>query len=254
MLAGMLESSTMTLYRNLLSDTIFVFGSNLAGQHLGGAAAFAVKHYNAEFGVGEGPTGKSYALPTKDEHLNSLPLTDVQWHVEQLLAFGRTQREARFQVTRIGCGLAGFTDEQIAPMFKKTSDNVFLPGRWLSLNRQLERARLFVEGSNDFSVERIEKTLTESTAPWGGRIELVTTGSGAVNDVVRAWARRKDLPWTPFLKDEMKFQEQADIILDDQLAWYCTHAIVYHHQVDGPLVRRMEALRKEGLKVRHFHN
>ena len=52
----------------------------------------------------------------------------------------------------------------------------------------------------------------------------------------------------------MKFKEKADIILDDQLAWYCTHAIVYHHQVDGPLVRRMEALRKEGLKVRHFHN
>lgn len=254
MLTGTLESLAMSLYRNLLSDTIFVFGSNLAGQHLGGAAAFAAEHYKAEFGVGEGPTGKSYALPTKDEHLDSLPLADVQWHVEQLLAFARTQRDARFQVTRVGCGLAGFTDEQIAPMFKKTSDNVFLPGRWLSLNRQLDKARLFVEGTEEFSAERIEKSLNESTAPWGNHIEVVTTGVGAVNDIVRAWARRKDFPWTPFLKDETKFQDQADIVLDAQLAWYCTHAIVYHGQVEGPSVRRMEALRKEDLKVRHFHN
>jgi hypothetical protein len=212
----------MTLYRNLLSDTIFVFGSNLAGQHLGGAAAFAVKHFNAEFGIGEGPTGKSYAVPTKDEHLDSLPLTDIQWHVEQLLAYARTQRDARFQVTRLDCGIAGFSDAQIAPMFKKTSDNLFVPGRWLVLNRQLDRARLFVEGDFLVKAERIEKTLNECTAPWGKNIEVVTTGIGAVNDIVRAWARRKELPWTPFLADKDKFGDDSEVILDDQLAWYCT--------------------------------
>ena len=244
----------MTLYRNLLSDTVFVFGSNLAGQHLGGAAAFAAKHFNAEFGIGEGPTGKSYAVPTKDEHLDSLPLTDIQWHVEQLLAYARTQRDARFQVTRISCGLAGFTDQQIAPMFKKTSDNLFVPGRWMVLNRQLDRARLFVEGDSTFTAERIEKTLNECTAPWGKNIEVVTTGVGEVNDIVRAWARRKELPWTPFLVDSAKFGDLGEVVLDGQLGWYCTHAIVYHDQIDGPYSRRMEAMRKEGLKLRHFHD
>lgn len=244
----------MTLYRNLLSNTVFVFGSNLAGKHIGRCAAFAAKHYNAEVGIGEGPTGQSYAVPTKDEHLDALPLADVQWHVEQLLAYARTQRDARFQVTRIGCGLAGFTDAQMAPLFKKTSDNLFIPGRWLSLNRQLGRARLFVEGADAFTAERIEKTLDECTLPWGKNIEVVTTGVGSANDIVRAWARRKELPWTPFLVDTDKFGEIAEMVLDEQLAWYCTHAIVYHAQVDGAFPRRMDVLRKEGLKVRHFHD
>lgn len=243
----------MSLYQNLLTNTIFVFGSNLAGQHLGGAAAFAVKHYKAEFGVGEGPTGHSYALPTKDEHLETLPLNDVQWHVEQLLAFARTQRDSRFQLTRVGCGLAGFKDEQIAGMFKKTSDNLFIPGRWMSLNRQLDRARLFVD-ADDFPAERIEKTLNECTQPWGKNIEVVTTGVGEANDVIRAWARRKDLAWTPFLADKTKFEDVAEEVLDEQLAWYCTHAIVYNRTNEGSLSRRMDVLQKEGLKVRCFSN
>jgi hypothetical protein len=242
----------MTLYRNLLSDTVFVFGSNLSGKHQDGVAAFAAKHYKAEFGIGEGPTGKSYAVPIADEHLENLPIIDIQWHVEQLLAYARTQREARFQLTRLGCGVGGFTDMQLAPMFKKTSDNLFVPGRWMAINHQLDRARLFVEGDSTFTAERIEKTLNECTLPWGPNIEVVTTGVGVVNDIVRAWARRKDLPWTPFLADHTRFGEEADEILDTQIAWYCTHAIVYHENVDRES-RRMEALRKEGLKLRHFN-
>lgn len=241
----------MTLYRNLLSDTVFVFGSNLSGQHVDDSANFAAAHFNAESGIGEGPTGTSYAVPIKDEKMESLPLSDIQWHVEQLLAYARTQRDARFQVTRLG---GGFTDAQIAPLFRKTSDNVFLSGRWLVLNRQLERARLFVEGADFFTAERLEKTLNECTAPWGQNIEIVTTGVGPVNDIVRAWARRKALPWTPFLVDTDKYSDLAEAVLDEQLAWYCTHAIVYHSDDDGNFPRRMDTLRKEGLKVRHFHD
>ena len=242
----------MTLYRNLLSNTIFVFASNLAGKHVDAASAFAAEHFNASPGVGEGPTGSSYAVPMQDENLDNLQLADIQWHIEQLLAHGRTQRDSRFQVVRLGCGANGFTDAQIAPLFKKTSDNLFIPGRWMALNRQLGCARLFVDGDMLFSAERIEKTLNECTAPWGDNIEVITTGVGLVNDIVRAWARRKDFPWTPFLTDSAKFGDMAEAVLDAQLAWYCTHAIVYHNQTSGSFCRRMDVLRKELIKVRHI--
>ena len=242
----------MPLYRNLLADTVFVFDSNLAGQHADDSAAFAVQYCSAELGVAEGPTGKSYAVPTKDEHRVHLPLTDVQWYIEQLLAYARTQRDLRFQVGRLGCNSGGLLDIQMAPLFKKTSDNLFVPGRWMALTNQLDRIRLFVDGDSTTKAERIEKTLTECTSPWSENVEVVTTGTGSVNDIVRAWARRKGLPWTPFLPDNARYNSEAARILDEQIAWYCTHAIGYHAQNDPALSRRMVHLQKEGLRVREF--
>lgn len=117
--------------RNRL-DRIFVFGSNLAGYHGAGAARNAVEVWGAQYGVGFGPTGQSYAIPTKDKDIQTLPLTRIAVYTGEFASYASNHPELTFLVTRIGCGLAGYTDEEMAPLFRdcKCLSNVVLPYGW----------------------------------------------------------------------------------------------------------------------------
>lgn len=109
---------------------IFVFGSNLAGRHGKGAALYARQNYGAKYGVGVGRTGSAYAIPTKDELLETLPLNVINEYVNDFLKYAKKNKDLVFKVTKIGCGLAGYSDYQIAPMFKKAPANCILPDGW----------------------------------------------------------------------------------------------------------------------------
>lgn len=109
---------------------IFVFGSNLAGRHGKGAALEAVKKHGAKYGVGVGPKGSSYAIPTKDRNLKTLPLTQIKGYVDAFLAWARGNPNLTFNVTRVGCGLAGYKDEDIAPFFRDAPANCKLDLLW----------------------------------------------------------------------------------------------------------------------------
>jgi hypothetical protein len=111
----------------LKPNEIFVFGSNLAGIHGAGAARLAHKVFGAEWGKGVGITDKCYALPTKDNDLWTLPLTRIQEYVIDFLDYAKENPDKTFLVTQVGCGLAGWTPEDIAPMFKVYTKNVILP-------------------------------------------------------------------------------------------------------------------------------
>ena len=118
---------------------IFVFGSNLAGRHGKGAALYARTHHGALYGQGEGLQGHSYAIPTKDHKLRPLPLPEIERHVRTFLAFAEAHPELEFQVTAIGCGLAGYKPEQIAPMFKLYTSNVHPPSEFCEPGDGLHR-------------------------------------------------------------------------------------------------------------------
>ena len=107
--------------------TIFVFGSNLAGRHGAGAAKFARENHGAVYGQGVGLQGDSYAIPTKDEGLRVLPLSHISQYVQQFIEFAELADDLEFRLTPIGCGLAGYKPEQIAPMFTSAPSNVILP-------------------------------------------------------------------------------------------------------------------------------
>lgn len=111
---------------------IFVFGSNLAGRHGKGAALYARQNYGAKYGVGSGPTGDAYAIPTKDGDLRVLDLDTIRRFVDRFLVYAAMPEnaETRFKVTAIGTGLAGYTHERIAPMFKGAPPNCDLPDEW----------------------------------------------------------------------------------------------------------------------------
>lgn len=109
---------------------VFVFGSNLEGIHGAGAARTARRDYGARTGIGHGVAGRSYAIPTKSTPRKSLTLREVAGHVSQFKEFARWRDDLTFVVTRIGCGLAGFTDDQIKPLFGDAPDNCLLPEGW----------------------------------------------------------------------------------------------------------------------------
>ncbi len=112
---------------------IFVFGSNLAGIHGKGAAKYAAERLGAGYGIGVGYTGGCYALPTKDEKIKTLPLVVIEGFIKSFKEAARYNDGTKFFVTRVGCGLAGYTDEQIAPLFKGAPENCVFPIEWQSI-------------------------------------------------------------------------------------------------------------------------
>ena len=117
----------------LKDGEIFVFGSNLAGQHGGGAARLAYNQFGAEWGVGVGLTGQTYAIPTMHGGVDA-----IAPYVDDFIEFAREHREMKFFVTRIGCGIAGFRDEDIAPLFRNalTVSNIVLPKSFYNILTQ----------------------------------------------------------------------------------------------------------------------
>lgn len=111
----------------LAPNEIFVFGSNLAGIHGAGAARLAFDKFGAVWGVGIGHEGRSYALPTKDKNIETLTLQNIRSYVSDFLEYAEDHPEFTFLVTKIGCGLAGWRVQDIAPMFNNASSNVILP-------------------------------------------------------------------------------------------------------------------------------
>lgn len=109
---------------------IFVFGSNLAGIHGAGSAAHALESHEAIWGVGVGLQGNSYAIPTKDKNLESLEIEEISKYVAVFLVFAVMNPEMTFNVVKIGCGLAGFTEAQMKPLFAGAPANVNLPKGW----------------------------------------------------------------------------------------------------------------------------
>lgn len=109
---------------------VFVFGSNEAGRHGKGAALEARRVYGAQYGIGEGRTGNAYAIPTKTRDLRPRALDAILASVETFKMYARANPDLTFIVTRVGCGLAGYRDDQIGPMFVDAPNNCALPAVW----------------------------------------------------------------------------------------------------------------------------
>ena len=142
--AAMEESKTLT--RDFgINNPVFVFGSNLAGRHGKGAALCAMKDHGAIYGQGVGMQGHSYAIPTKDHQLKTLPLEMIKKYVDDFLSFAGEHPDWHFHVTAIGCGLAGYGPWDIAPMFNEAPYNCDLPDEFLDVLRDPIQAENGIE-------------------------------------------------------------------------------------------------------------
>ncbi|SEA79406.1 hypothetical protein SAMN05216462_2549 [Xylanibacter ruminicola] len=108
-------------------NEVFVFGSNLAGAHGGGAALLAYRKFGAIWGRGVGLQGQSYGIPTMHGGVDA-----IKPYVDEFIEFAKTRPDLTFLVTRVGCGIAGFTNEEISPLFAKAHEveNIVLPSGW----------------------------------------------------------------------------------------------------------------------------
>lgn len=122
----------------LRDNEIFVFGSNMGGRHFGGAAAQAYKDFGAEWGVAIGLTGQSYAIPTLTTEGQKIQLASIKTSIFRLYMEAKVKPEKDFLVTKIGCGIAGFEESEIIPLFRAAEEgfgkleNIILPKRWES--------------------------------------------------------------------------------------------------------------------------
>lgn len=121
------KRTTPEFITELQPNEIFVFGSNLEGMHGGGAARIACSKFGAKMGQGVGLQGSSYAIPTMQGGVDT-----IRPYVDDFIAFAKQHPELTFLVTRIGCGIAGFRDEEISPLFAQAHniDNIVLPPNW----------------------------------------------------------------------------------------------------------------------------
>ena len=114
----------------LAANEVFVFGSNLQGHHYGGAARIAEEKFGAIFGQGVGLQGQSYAIPTMHGGVDV-----IKPYVDEFIEFAKQHPELTFLVTRIGCGIAGFKDREIAPLFRGAIgiENIALPQSFMDV-------------------------------------------------------------------------------------------------------------------------
>jgi hypothetical protein len=121
------KRTTPELITELKPNEIFVFCSNLQGMHGGGAAYIAYRKFGAVMGQGVGLQGQSYGIPTMQGGVDT-----IKPYVDEFIEFAKQHQEMTFLVTRIGCGIAGFTDEEIAPLFEAAHNvkNIVLPPGW----------------------------------------------------------------------------------------------------------------------------
>lgn len=129
----MKQKFTPEFITELQPNEIFVFGSNLQGMHAGGAARVAYNKFGAVWGEGVGLQGQSYAIPTMHGGVEA-----IKPYSDEFIEFTTQHPELTFLVTRIGCGIAGFTDKEIAPLFAGALDapNVILPQSFVEILKE----------------------------------------------------------------------------------------------------------------------
>ena len=246
-------------YPNCLDDSearrsrgaVFVFGSNLEGVHGKGAARFARDYLGAVTGCGEGRTGRAYALPTKRAPYVTMDLQEVAESVGRFLDHARANPETDFKVTRIGCNNAGFTDDQIAPLFDGAPDNCLLTGLWLR-RRRPGLVRLIIAGSRDAAdIEWACTAIDRMTAGLQGEIEVVCGGARGADRAGAEWGTRKGVRVHGFPAEWNSYRTKvAGIIRNAEMAWFGTHLLAVRAGHTPGTANMIMTAERDGLIVR----
>lgn len=208
---------------------IFVFGSNRTGRHGRGAAKEAERLYGAEWGEGEGLQGQSYALPTKDVDIDTLSFEAIQTHAEQFIEYAQKHWDEDFMLTRVGCGLAGYEDWQIGPLFEKAPSNVFLPGLWEHYRSgDNAPARVIVAGSRSVTDKaRVHAELDRILARLDRPITIVSGGARGPDLFGEAYAIANDLAIDRFPAWWSTERRAAGYQRNQRMSWRGTHLIAF---------------------------
>ena len=173
----------------LKANEVFVFGSNLAGAHVGGAARVALDKFGAVWGQGVGMQGQSYAIPTMQGGVET-----IKPYVDDFFSFAKSHTELVFLVTRIGCGIAGFKDEEIAPLFADAlhMDNIILPETFNIILRNPS-----VQSAKRPDVKRFIEAQNREYAGYKQALEEVRSGRKRTHWIWYIFPQVKGLGYSP---------------------------------------------------------
>lgn len=231
-------------------EPVFVFGSNLAGRHGKGAALDAKRQYGAVYGIGQGLTGRAYALPTKDGDLNVLGLDRVLYEIDRLIDQAKQTPAIQYRMTRVGCGLAGLSEDLIAErLLRDAPSNILLPGVW-ELRRSPGLARVVVAGTReiddyDFLCAKLDRLLSRLTD-----IEIVSGGARGPDTMGERYAVERGLRLRRMPAYWDSFGKAAGGIRNRRMSWYGTHLIALWDQKSTGTLNMIESARQDGLGCR----
>jgi len=173
----------------LKANEVFVFGSNLAGAHAGGAARVALDKFGAVWGQGVGIQGQSYAIPTMQGGVEI-----IKPYVDDFFSFAKSHTELVFLVTRIGCGIAGFKDEEIAPLFADAlhMDNIILPETFNKILRNPS-----VQSAKRPDIKRFIEAQNREYAGYKQALEEVRSGRKRTHWIWYIFPQVKGLGYSP---------------------------------------------------------
>lgn len=236
----------------MIDDPIFVFGSNRAGRHGRGAAAFAVRWRGARMGQGIGPAGRSYAIPTKDADLRVLPVEDIAPEVGRFIDYAREHPEVPFDVTAIGCGLAGYPDETIAPLFAAVPPNCRLPYRWQRLLDPALPARVIVAGSRSFTDGAfLARTLDRLLSRLGGDTIIVSGGARGADRLGEQYAQDRQLGLMREPADWDRYGRRvAGMIRNQHMSFLSSHLVAFWDGSSPGTRAMIDMARNDRLQVR----
>ncbi len=210
---------------------VFVFGSNLAGRHGAGAARYAAALFGAIAGVGAGPTGDAYAIPTKDAQLGRLTVDCIAHHARQFIHFAAKHPDIDFLLTPIGTGLAKYPEAWIAPLFAGLPDNVFCTGAEFArlIPNLRAEVRLIIAGSRTTQespgiLRVLDRALEKLASP---SIEVVCGGARGADQIGRNWAYERGLRVREFPAPWGKAGKAAGYLRNTWMAAYGTHLLTF---------------------------
>jgi hypothetical protein len=230
---------------------VFVFGSNKQGIHGAGAALFAKQRKGAVTGCVEGLQGQCYAIPTKITPYQTDSLDNVALAVERFKSFARENPQLRFQVTRIGCGLAGFNDSDIEPMFADAPPNCYLPGVWHK-RRGMETSRIIIAGSRaleDMPYSDFAETVAGFIGNLSGGVEVVSGTARGPDTMGERYARENGIKCVRFPAKWDLYGKAAGMIRNQMMSWYGTHLLAFHDGSSFGTKAMIEMAKKDGLVV-----
>lgn len=207
-----------------------VFGSNALGRHGRGAALFAARYKGAVAGVGEGLCGESYALPTKSAILKTLSLEQIQSSVERLFKFARSTPDQQYHVTRVGCGLAGYADADVAPLFAAAPGNCVLPYLWQRMANPALPCRVIVAGSRSFDdFDLMTRKLDSLLASLPHPVEIVSGTARGADRLGEAYAKARQWSCSRHPAQwDLYGKRVAGHIGNQHMAWYASHLVAFH--------------------------
>lgn len=232
----------------------FVYGSNLRGVCGAGAAKFAKRWRGAREGIGTGFNGMAYAIPTKDYRIRPLSLDRVKSGVAKFMEDAAANPTIRFEVTRVGCGLAGFADMSIAPLFFGAPANVELPYAWQRMRDGSLPPRVIVAGSRNFQdqarldagLDRILSRLDEPLIVSGGADGADTLGE---RYAMARWSDRV-VPFLRYPAEWKRYAKAAGHVRNQQMAWAASHLVAFWDGRSPGTKSMIEMAHADGLLTR----